>query len=449
MSKYHNQLLIFYCFVSLFLLLGVSELPAQLVKEVKVLENDTIFHQVYIYDNEGNIVLETSYYQQAGTWIRRFQTEWAYKTGKCIRQTGRMWKTTKWQSVYQIDIDYSIKLQRTEIHSLFNGSQLVNNKKIIYQYAQDSILTNRSYHIWETDSWVLERNEQYLSHTNNMPTIIQLDWYQNQILKSQLQYLFQYTDDKLPLNQVFKSKVSGEVQWHNTDSACWYYENKMLKSIRKYNWDNSISKWVHSSKTDYDYDINNRLVTQCCSRWNLVAWLDEFKYKHQYDSIGRETKYEIYSKQKQNWRNIASVNYLNYINNQVSSIQSHFEFWGGEPNSLVAMHIPFKLNNKSVEIRAKTIDVFYENQVVDTVSSTDSIIQTVSVYPNPSRGIYYIASPFDSIENWSISTTEGKVLMSENNLQSKVIDISDFQTGVYILVVHFKGMKYTQRLVKI
>ena len=58
----------------------------QLITELKVVDNDTVFRYTYLYDDLANKVLETKFYQQDSIWIRKSQNEWIYSGSKCVTQ---------------------------------------------------------------------------------------------------------------------------------------------------------------------------------------------------------------------------------------------------------------------------------------------------------------------------------------------------------------------------
>ena len=51
---------------------------SQLVTELTVFDNDTTYRYLYLYNNQGSKVLETKYFKQVNTWVRKSQTEWLY-----------------------------------------------------------------------------------------------------------------------------------------------------------------------------------------------------------------------------------------------------------------------------------------------------------------------------------------------------------------------------------
>src|ERR1035437_1361674 len=68
----------------------------QLVTEIRNFDNDSTFRYLYVYDNLGNKVLETKYYQQDSTWIRKSLNEWIYDGNKCSSQRERQWTNSGW-----------------------------------------------------------------------------------------------------------------------------------------------------------------------------------------------------------------------------------------------------------------------------------------------------------------------------------------------------------------
>lgn len=74
------------------------------------------------------------------------------------------------------------------------------------------------------------------------------------------------------------------------------------------------------------------------------------------------------------------------------------------------------------------------------------------VYPNPSNGLYNIhISKFIGQVTMQVLDINGRVIYSDKNVdfnEDKTIDISAFQTGVYILKINGDNLNYSQKLLK-
>ena len=100
-------------------LFAKSATTNQLITELKVVDSDTTFRYIFLYNNVGTKVLETKYFKQSNLWVRRSQTEWIYDSGNCTSQIERIWKNNEWLISYKIDFNYINNVLDSEIHSTY------------------------------------------------------------------------------------------------------------------------------------------------------------------------------------------------------------------------------------------------------------------------------------------------------------------------------------------
>jgi hypothetical protein len=99
------------------------------------------------------------------------------------------------------------------------------------------------------------------------------------------------------------------------------------------------------------------------------------------------------------------------------------------------------VNDGTVYSESATVKVFVKN-VIKTASEILSINKFI-VYPNPSKGIYYIegldACQQNKIEIYSL---EGKLISQKNsNSITEVVDITNQMAGIYLLLLNNKTIK--------
>ncbi|MES2573368.1 MAG: T9SS type A sorting domain-containing protein [Bacteroidota bacterium] len=76
--------------------------------------------------------------------------------------------------------------------------------------------------------------------------------------------------------------------------------------------------------------------------------------------------------------------------------------------------------------------------------------KTLTIYPNPSTGIFNINSN-QNIENTSIKVFDlnGRIVhQSKKNTENKVLDLTNFQNGIYILNIENGAYNYSQKIIK-
>ncbi len=92
---------------------------------------------------------------------------------------------------------------------------------------------------------------------------------------------------------------------------------------------------------------------------------------------------------------------------------------------------------------ATTVDVFAEDLVAHNLYTVNFLapgvgvgetpVQSLSIYPNPSKGMIYLVNAGNS--NITISGVDGKILRTINNFNGTTIDLSNQAPGVYLLSV--------------
>ncbi len=87
------------------------------------------------------------------------------------------------------------------------------------------------------------------------------------------------------------------------------------------------------------------------------------------------------------------------------------------------------------------------NSVLTT--DTENIVKSVSIYPNPSNGIFTISTPYNNdIKNISVFNILGKKIATSNRSLNQQYDFSYLKKGVYILKITLESHKTkTQKLV--
>ena len=90
-----------------------------------------------------------------------------------------------------------------------------------------------------------------------------------------------------------------------------------------------------------------------------------------------------------------------------------------------------------------------DGTALDTNELTVSQDNLISVYPNPSNGIFHLTNNLNNEFTSSVYTLSGELILNKNAANSSVIiDLSDKPNGIYILRIRDKNNAYIQKLVK-
>ena len=110
-----------------------------------------------------------------------------------------------------------------------------------------------------------------------------------------------------------------------------------------------------------------------------------------------------------------------------------------------------KKSSNSDDFRPETEDVVEENEIA---SVEDELINQLNVHPNPVADLLSIefgTYQVSSIENISISSIQGQILMEKTQEigQIETIDFSTYNKGIYLVNVLLKdGNSVSKKIVK-
>lgn len=130
--------------------------------------------------------------------------------------------------------------------------------------------------------------------------------------------------------------------------------------------------------------------------------------------------------------------------------------YGIEPNIDLTILVRFTLYSDSIQTDQEGWMLDDISIVGGVIGSTRKNIQAepIDVFPNPSKGIFYINEPFMQNEEveLKIHNLNGTLIWSSKeelfSMRDLRIDISNFPAGLYYLSFDTQGKRYSQKLVK-
>ena len=420
------------------------------VTEMIVSENDSTFRYTYAYDSFGQKVLENQEFQQNSDWVRYKQTEYQYSGQLCVKQIERSYENSTWVQHYVIDYIYENELIVSEIHTKFNASESTPVKKIEYVYVL-SKMNNKNSYSWVLNSWKRSEETDYLYFGNGQLQNSTITSYNADTISNQYTNKFSYDSNSRLTCQTISQKSQDGLSWINSDSINWIYvENtSFILSQRMKKWNIGDSNWVNTQRIDYVYDNSNKLLSETYQSWNLMFWSDVVKYSYEYNDVASLVKTSVFLPKYNQWRSNRFVTYSNFNDNKSNLLESRFDFWGGTQNELVSCYIPFNFNDELIIKKAKTIDITRGIYTSIATAVDSQFVKLVDVYPNPSDGVFYINMHQDQLLNWTISDLNGRLLKKSPNIAlSNVLDLSDFEPGIYFIKVVSNKTSLSLKLLK-
>jgi len=429
---------------------ALSASDSQLITEIKVIDNDSTFRYLYLYDNQGKKVLEMKYYLQDSTWVRKSLNEWIYSGNNCVNLRERIWYDNTWLISYTIDYEYDNDLLILETHNIYNSGSPTLFKKYEFQYNKSILATKKDFD-WQSNNWQLSLETDFRYFENGKTDSIKIKEFQSGNITNQYLSTFNYNSDGTLHSQLMQEKTDND--WLNSELINWYYttNSSSIESVRNKKWISSLSVWENTQRIDYQYNDSIELISETYMRWSTMFWKNDIRYDYEYDITNKLIKKTLFKPIYNDWRGLVSINYSNFALNKANDIESKYEFWGGKTGDLTTSFIPYMFNNEQSVQKGRSLKISYipitETELYTPLVSNK--MQLIPVYPNPSDGIFYINTQKYNLKSWNVTNLNGQVLKKENiAFQTGVVDISDFPKGIYILHVTTTEEQLVQKLIK-
>lgn len=220
---------------------------------------------------------------------------------------------------------------------------------------------------------------------------------------------------------------------------------------------------------NYPNNIKSYLVSQC---YNLTSVSDpEISFSMQYDlEVNWDIVYVEYSTDfGANWQVLGEMT-TNWYNSDRTPQTTGSDCnnckgaqWTGSETNNTTYSYP--LSNLSTQTNVVFRIVFHSDQAINQlgVNIDDFVISgalsnesfntnTISIYPNPSKGIFTVSSNTIKLNTIEVFDGLGKLLFSENeglkNATETNIDLTGMSSGIYFIKVNSENGIFSKRIVK-
>lgn len=220
---------------------------------------------------------------------------------------------------------------------------------------------------------------------------------------------------------------------------------------------------------NYPNNVKSYLVSQC---YNLSTVSDpEISFSMQYDlEVNWDIVYVEYSTDfGANWQVLGEMT-TNWYNSdrtpQTTGSDCNnckgAQWTGSETNSTT---YSYPLSNLSTQTNVVFRIVFHSDQAINqlgvniddfvisgALSNESFNINTISIYPNPSKGIFTVSSNTIKLNAIEVFDVSGKLLFSEDdslkNATETNIDLIGMSSGIYFIKVNSENGIFSKRIVK-
>ncbi|GAB1415498.1 hypothetical protein MASR2M117_09040 [Paludibacter sp.] len=395
-------------------------------------KNDSVFKYTYFYNENNQKTVENKYLFHDGVTMPLSRTEWVYENNNCTIQRDQAWVNGGWKNVYDINSAYNNGLKSMEVFETYHNNIPKVEKTNMYNYNSDKLTSIKMY-----KGSVSEQNlNTNIQNTYNVDNKISQQVFEYKLTDSPdvvISYKYHYNvDGRLDSMMVLKKQDALMVNEFLTTYLYNKSNGNLLVQTQK-KWNEVLNKWENLAKNEYEYDVDNKLISEVYSHFTTLFWTVNSKYEYHYDNAGLLNEKILYQPLHREWRKIYTISYQNIENGRPNLMQSKYNFWGGETGQFVKNYIPYYFNNEMSIIQADKLELKY---IMETLILTNFELEKnkLKIYPNPSNGVFYVSTENEYINSWSVYDTHGKIVKRNiNEYKTGVIDLTELPDGVYLI----------------
>jgi len=417
-----------------------------LVREIQFYGKDTVFKHTFFYDDNRNMVVENIFILKDGNTTPVSRTEWIYDGNFCHTQRESKWLNNQWKHISMIrNNQLNNQLIKKEFVKIDNSSETID-KTISYLYQGTNL---QSYTTFRGSIQDNKSVNGMINTFDNQARVSSQEFFAD-VAGVEQRYLYRYT-----------YKTTGQkdsVILYQRENNSWkpdqltiflYYKNSSnirIQTLKQYN---PLSKrWLNVSRTEFVYNLGNQLLSETYFESSVMFWSPVLKYDYMYDATGHLLEKNQYQALYNQWRKLSTVKYSNFSNNQPNLVESKYQFWGGNTGDPAVGVLPYYMNDELQLKRAHKIEISYV-PVLTVIADSEQDEKDLTVYPNPSNGIFYINAGRFNLQKWELYDLRGTLLQkNESGITTGVIDLHGTPPGVYILKVISSDSQYIiQRII--
>ena len=428
----------------------------------QIWENNTWINggqTVFIYDEKYNLLSEVRQDWKNDFWLNKLQYIFTYDANNnMLHYLFQFWGDDNWLN--HIQYFYTYDDNNNKISMLEQKWRLIpveewgNGDKITYTYDDRNNLLTEFEQRWSIKNNDFE-NRSFRTYTyddnNNKISEIYKDWhiFPKEEWRLIYQNVYTYDENKNKISELNQSWHYLNEEWFNNTQTLYTYNgsNYLLSEIKQKlqnTWtityqnintydenNNLLIEFYHNSETGntwqsfFTYDDNNNRLSEIFQRFIDSLWVNDLKFEWSYDENHNCILTENWKWENENWQS-APWFFTFYYNNMQSNIS-----------------FAHTLNATASYINIKNI-----------VKTTDLEPVTISIYPNPTTGDFWISQIESRISQIEILDVLGRTvrnlcISTDSNSNVVKIDISDLSTGVFFLKVYTdNGRIHIQKLIK-
>lgn len=341
-----------------------------------------------------------------------------------------IWDGTNWNLSSQTNFTFNSNCQPIEGLTKFidfDGTNMLENVSFLtITYDANNLPLESINQLWdeETNMWEDQLKTEF-THTGDFLTeSINYDWLDNNWEPSNRQ-VNTYNASNLIIETISQTWDETNNFWLNTSKTEYTFNpNNSINIATIFDWNSSNNTWENDVRETHTYS-GNVLTSKESDSWNGSTWLNDILRNYTYDSNDF-----LIETLKKNWdsSNFENDNRILRTNNT-----------DGNPTEMITQTWFFGTWLNGTRDRRT-----YPN--CESLSIEKLIKNEFNIYPNPAKNELTVNSK--TTGTLTIIDTNGRLLKTlniKNNINT--LDISNINSGLYILIFQNENRKETKRLI--
>lgn len=359
----------------------------------------------YNYDGEWKTdAMYTFYYSEDGN-VFEVHEHSAYESGQYI-----------WKLSYDAMNNVTGLLGGVEVDHPYLGTMFLPNEEYEIEYNSNGYETSYIEHLYDENGNKTPDRKITTEYTTNTETttIYYIDESTNDwgLTEYSSKYVGTIDGDKMLNDTSFRWNVTDQKFDINALYEYKYEDGLQVAHIEKI-YSSYANDFTNRSKYEFEYDEDGNLIAEKDYDWSTSEndWEIAGMYENTYDK-------------SMNISNVAYTSYgqfeTEYCDFTHAPISSEFKYWA---------ETEFLSEGRTLHIFSE-----FEATAQTATSAIELSMADVSVYPNPASEKLFVES---NINNGTVSVINiaGSIMYSGGTSETSVIDISNWQAGIYTCII--------------
>jgi len=331
------------------------------------------------------------------------------------------WENNQWNFYEEQTQDFDENGKLISKERILHSTNGQFRSRFIYAYNDFNLITSITRQNLLEEEWVLQSITYYTYNENNL---LFQEERNDDILTN---YLITYDYDSLGNNtHILRERIEDDV--YVNEEQTWYEYDEFNYVILKLEqeWENNT--WENSTKVlSVNDEFGNRIQVHS-QYWN-EAWINSSYFTATYNELGKQNYYEVLLEWNQETEEYeigerAETNYLDYVDLKGNAL-------------LVSKQFYYR-NTQTVDWTPGFYFInYYGDETLLGISSMNPAFNTLSIYPNPTQGIFQLAvdDVFKNDGVLEVFNLNGQLILRQNILASPQIsvDLRAVSNGLYVV----------------